>query len=181
MWQYFFAHAIYHAVRWFPQGNRFKMSFALLVIALLLPVPQFYVVLLSRSSRWCAQPLLAVAISSLVFTFFTIGFGFLFCILIPVPRLVKIAFHIFGVGSLVLGLLQIVYTWMSTDCNVSVPELYLLSQISSIFSAVSIVFLGVMFPFWLINKCKTNIVLDPYSRTGICYEPAKCCTCLWHI
>ena len=43
------------------------------------------------------------------------------------------------------------------------------------------VFIGVMLPFWIINQARTNLVMDPYSRNGICFEPVKCCTCLWHI
>ncbi|WAR15343.1 hypothetical protein MAR_005448 [Mya arenaria] len=56
-----------------------------------------------------------------------------------------------------------------------------LQVISIILSSFTVVFLLVVFPFWLVNAWKTGIVMDPYSRTGICYEPAKCCTCIWHI
>ncbi|XP_045162430.1 uncharacterized protein LOC123527179 [Mercenaria mercenaria] len=182
MWQYFYAHATYHGVRWFPQGNRLKMSLLLMVFALLLPVPQLYVVSLDSSSRVCEQPLLDLAIAAIVLSFFTIAFSLLFCILIPVPRELKIAFHVFGVACLIVGLMQTAYTFQAKqDCSVSTPELYYLSLTSSMFSVVCLVFLGVMFPFWVINKVKTNVVMDPYSRTGLCYEPTKCCTCLWHI
>lgn len=182
MWQYFYAHATYHGVRWFPQGNRCKISMFMIFMALLLPVPQLYVVTLERSSRVCEQPLLDLAIASIVLTFFTIAFSLLFSILIPVPRELKIAFHVFGVACLIVGLIQIFYTFKAQeDCSVSTPELYYLSLASSMFSLVTTVFLGLMFPFWILNKVKTNVVLDPYSRAGLCYEPTKCCTCLWHI
>ncbi|XP_060573841.1 uncharacterized protein LOC132731641 [Ruditapes philippinarum] len=182
MWQYFYAHVTYHGVRWFPQGNRWKMCMLLITFALLLPVPQLYVVTLERSSRVCVQPLLDMAIASIVLSFFTIAFSLLFCILIPVPRELKIGFHVFGVASLIVGLMQTAYTFEAKeDCSVSTPELYTLSLASSMFSVVSLVFLGLMFPFWVVNKVKRNLVMDPYSRTGVCYEPTKCCTCLWHI
>ena len=45
----------------------------MMVFALLLPVPQLYVVTLETSSRVCEQPLLDLAIASIVLTFFTIG------------------------------------------------------------------------------------------------------------
>ncbi|KAL4221805.1 hypothetical protein ACF0H5_020059 [Mactra antiquata] len=182
MWQYFFAHATYHGVRWFPQGNRLKMSLFMITLAALMPIPQLRVVTLERSSRWCDQPLLPLAIASIILTFFTLGFSILFCVLIPVPRAVKIAFHVIGIGALIVGFWQIIATLMGFEvCSVSTPELYFLSQISSILSFGSIVFLTAVFPFWIINEVKKNLVLDPYSRDGICYEPVKCCTCIWHI
>ena len=44
-----------------------------MVFTLLLLVPQFWVLLQKHSSRWCSQPLFPLLITSIVFTFFTIG------------------------------------------------------------------------------------------------------------
>jgi len=38
-----------------------------------------------------------------------------------------------------------------------------------------------MIPFWIINAVKRDSVLDNRTRQGFCYEPVKCCTCLWHV
>ena len=51
-------------------------SVFLIALALLLPIPQFYVILLDKSTRACAYPLLSLNVASLIFTFFTIGKGF---------------------------------------------------------------------------------------------------------
>lgn len=42
-------------------------------------------------------------------------------------------------------------------------------------------FLLIMLPFWLVNYLWPDSVLNRRERRGICYEPVKCCTCLWHI
>ena len=42
-------------------------------------------------------------------------------------------------------------------------------------------FLVIMLPFWLMNYLWPDSVLNRRERRGICYEPVKCCTCLWHI
>ncbi|XP_052760231.1 uncharacterized protein LOC128203029 [Mya arenaria] len=183
MWQYFFAHAAYHGVRWFPQGNRWKMALLMLVLSIIAVGAQIFVIShYERSSRYCEQPLLTLQVISIILSSFTVGFTFLFSVLIPVPRGVKIVFHIFGLGCLIVGFWQIYSVIVSYEtCSVNTPELYFLTQICAILSGVSIVFLLVVFPFWLVNAWKTGIVMDPYSRTGICYEPAKCCTCIWHI
>lgn len=182
MWQYFYAHAAYHMVRWFPQNNQRKMHLFLVIISMALPGSQLYVISCEKSSRYCEQPLLNMAIASIILTFFTFGFTILFGLLIPVPRAVKICFHIYGVGCLVHGLLYAYYTFMArTTCPTIIPELFMLSEFCSYFSLLATAFFVVLFPFWVINKVKTNLVLDPYSRTGVCYEPTKCCTCLWHI
>ncbi|KAH3821101.1 uncharacterized protein LOC127832521 [Dreissena polymorpha] len=183
MWQYLLAHAAYHGVRWFPQGNRWKMALLMQFLSGGAVLGQIFVLwYFERVSRYCEQPLLPLEVASVILSIFTLGFTVVFCVLIPVTRAIKIVFHIFGVGCFVIGVWQIYSVVMSYEtCSVTTPELYFLSQISAIMSGVAILVVVVMLPFWLLNACKRGIVLDPYSRTGICYEPAKCCTCLWHI
>ena len=48
------------------------------------------------------------------------GFSLLFCLLIPVPRELKIGFHVFGVASLIVGLIQTVYTFQAEEFCVSI-------------------------------------------------------------
>ena len=49
--------------------------------------------------------------------FYVAGFTVLFCAMVPVPRPVKIGFHVFGLGAFILGVILCVYTyWASEDC-----------------------------------------------------------------
>ena len=75
------------------------------------------------------------------------GFGFLFIAMVPVPRQVKVAFHIFGLVNFVTGLIQIIYTSQAEQC-------------------VSIL------PFWVFWQCKyiQNLILFStrgHFRTGV--------------
>ncbi|KAK3743313.1 hypothetical protein RRG08_007551 [Elysia crispata] len=181
MWQYLWAHAIFHMVRWFPPSNRIKITVVTMVITMCLLSPQFYVLLLNRTTRWCPEPLLSLLIISIVLTFFVIGFTFLFVTMIPVPREVKIAFHVFGLANFCTGLAQCISTLKGKDCQFTTIELYDISVALAVLSAIATVFVVFMLPFWIVNEKKKDSVLDRRNRTGICYEPVKCCSCLWHI
>ncbi|KAJ8320247.1 hypothetical protein KUTeg_001834 [Tegillarca granosa] len=160
MWYYLWAHISYHLVRWFPRNNRRKIFAVLMFLSKCLLAPQLYVLAHKHTSRWCAQPLFELLIVSLVFTFILIGFTFLFILMIPVPRELKVAFHIFGLICFVEGLVLIGYVSKAEPC---------------------VIFFVLMLPFWIINKAKRDSVLDVRNRSGLCYEPVKCCSCLWHI
>ncbi|OWF52056.1 hypothetical protein KP79_PYT21246 [Mizuhopecten yessoensis] len=153
----------------------------MMVITFALLVPQFYVLLQPTTARWCEQPLLQILIVSIIFTFISIGFTFLFMLMIPVPRELKIVFHIFGIMCFVEGLVAVVYTSQAGNCKSTTEELYYISLAIAWFTCVSIIFFAIMIPFWIINKVKRNSMVDRRSRQGVCYEPVKCCTCLWHI
>ncbi|KAK7093668.1 uncharacterized protein [Littorina saxatilis] len=181
MWQYIWAHVIYHLIRWFPRNNRAKITVVMLVLTALLLVPQLWVLLQKHSTRWCSQPLFPLLITSIVFTFFVLGFAFLFVAMVPVPREVKVAFHIFGFINFVTGLVQIILTSKAEDCNSSTEELYKVSLALAVLSGVALVYVVLLLPFWVANQAKRGCVMDFRARQGICYEPVKCCSCLWHI
>lgn len=101
--------------------------------------------------------------------------------MIPVPRELKVAFHIFGLICFVEGLVLIGYVSKAEPCKNTTWPLYLISLIFAWFAGISIVFFVLMLPFWIINKAKRDSVLDVRNRSGLCYEPVKCCSCLWHI
>jgi hypothetical protein len=44
------------------------------------------------------------------------GFSFLFVAMVPVPREVKVAFHIFGLFNGIGGLTQVIYTSKAEEC-----------------------------------------------------------------
>ncbi|XP_031574331.1 uncharacterized protein LOC116308102 [Actinia tenebrosa] len=181
MWFYFLAHCAYHFTRWFPKGNRKAVRIVVILFSLLFLVPQIYVCLLKRSSEVCEQPLLNISVACIVFTFAMIAFSFLFTMMEPVPWQLKIAFHFFGFGSLLMGLVLFASIMDTTNCQSFVPELYFLCLSFGIFAILSTVFIILMLPFWLINYLWPDSVLNRRERRGICYEPVKCCTCLWHI
>ncbi|KAL8578308.1 hypothetical protein ACOMHN_005699 [Nucella lapillus] len=181
MWQYLWAHVIYHLIRWFPRNNRTKITVVALVLTLLLLVPQIWVLLQRHTTRWCSQPLFPMLIASIVFTFMVIGFAFLFVAMVPVPREVKVAFHIFGLLNFITGVIQAVFTSKAENCNSSTEELYKLSVALTVLSIIAIVYVVLLLPFWVVNAVKRDYVLDQRGRQGVCYEPVKCCSCLWHI
>ncbi|CAH3181084.1 unnamed protein product, partial [Porites lobata] len=160
--------------------------------ALMFIIPQVYVIQLPPSSRTCDEPLLNISVAGVVFTFAMIAFTFLFAIMEPVPWQLKIAFHFFGFGSLILGMVLFASTFASELCQGYAPELYYLCLSFGIFALLTTGrfdtcvellsrFLVIMLPFWLMNYLWPDSVLNRRERRGICYEPVKCCTCLWHI
>lgn len=181
MWFYFMSHVTYHLTRWFPKDDRKRIRIAIILFSLTFIIPQLYVITLDTSSRYCDEPLLEIAVASLIFTIAMIAFTFLFTMMEPVPWQVKIAFHFFGFASFLMGLVQFGSTMTSSDCWFNTPELYALSLSLSIFAILSLGFLLLMLPFWLVNYFFPHSVLSRKERRGICYEPVKCCTCLWHI
>ena len=80
---------------------------------------------------------------------------------------------------LTTGIADISFWSLLNFCNDSTislaPELHLM-----IFTDV-LAFFMIMIPFWIINRIWRNSVLDYRERTGICYEPVLCCSCMWHI
>lgn len=157
------------------------MRLAVVLFSLSFIIPQIYVILLPRSSHFCDESLLNISVAGIVFTFAMIAFTFLFAVMEPVPWQLKIAFHFFGFGSLILGMVLFGSTLASDLCSSFTPELYYLCLAFGIFAVLATGFLVIMLPFWLINYLWPDSVLNRRERSGICYEHVKCCTCLWHI
>ncbi|KAK3729560.1 hypothetical protein QZH41_010892, partial [Actinostola sp. cb2023] len=110
----------------------------IILFSLLFLIPQIYVAFyLDRSQRYCDQPLLNISVACVVFTFAMIAFSFLFAMMEPVPWQLKIAFHFFGFGSLLMGLVLFASTLDAKDCPQFVPELYYLCLSFGIFAVLS--------------------------------------------
>ncbi|XP_046851189.1 uncharacterized protein LOC124444618 isoform X2 [Xenia sp. Carnegie-2017] len=171
MWFYFMSHVAYHLTRWFPKDDRQRIRITLVLLSLIFIVPQVYVLMLDKTTRYCDQPLLEIAVASLIFTFGMIAFTILFTMMEPVPWQLKIAFHFFGFASFLMGLVQFGSTMSSNDCWFNTPELYSLSLSFSIIAILTTVFLLMMLPFWLINYFFPHSVLSRKERRGMCYEP----------
>lgn len=117
MWYYFVAHCAYHFTRWFPKDTRGKVRITVILFALLFIIPQLYVIHVENTGNgYCDEPLLNITVAGIVFTFAMLAFTFLFAIMEPVPWQLKIAFHFFGFGSLILGMVLFASTLATEDC-----------------------------------------------------------------
>jgi len=181
MWQYFWPHAVYHLTRWFPRNNRLKIRIVVMILTLAVLAPQIYVLALPQTARFCGQHLFELLIVGIVFSFAMIGFTFLFSLMDPVPWEVKLAFHIFGGICFITGIIVTAFTSLAQDCKNNTEGLYYYSIAITVLSMVCTVFFIITVPFWLINRLRRNAVLDWKERDGICYEPVKCCSCIWHV
>lgn len=143
--------------------------------------PQVYVLLRPSSSQYCSQPLLDGLICNIGFTLFTTAFALILVLVDPVPRWLRVLFHVFGAASFIEGICTGLMTFLAADCAASTPTLYQTSVVLSVLNALSIGFFLVVLPFWLSNSIFPELVLNKQSCTGMCYEPVVCCPCFWHV
>ncbi|XP_071841363.1 uncharacterized protein [Apostichopus japonicus] len=181
MWWFLFPHCMYHLIRWFPKNNRLKIRILILLLSVGFLLPQFYVLLVEQSSRYCGQHLFGLLIASIVVTFVMLGFTFLFVLMDPIPFEVKFAFNCYGGLTCILGVLFIILSSLATECQNNTPILYYYSLATAVLSGISIGIYALLLPFWILNRLYRNSVLDKKGRTGICYEPVNCCSCIWHV
>ncbi|XP_065842384.1 uncharacterized protein [Oscarella lobularis] len=183
MWHYMWAHVSFHLTRWFPRDDRTRIRIVLFLFTTALLIPQLVVLLMEETgTRFCEPSLFNLLVASICFTLFTIGFTVLFSTMEPIPWQIKLLFHIFGCASAILGIIQISYVVQGTEsCKENVAALYYLSMALAIFSGFSIVFFLLSIPFWIINRLCPEAVLNRRSKVGICYEPVRCCNCIWHV
>eukprot|EP00118_Oscarella_pearsei_P006828 m.31775 g.31775 ORF g.31775 m.31775 type:complete len:202 (+) comp31542_c0_seq4:177-782(+) len=201
MWHYMWAHVSYHLTKWFPRDDRIRIRIVLFLFSCGFLVPQLVILLDDQATRYCEPSLFSLLVASVCFTLFMIGFTVLFTTMEPIPWQIKLVFHAFGIGSAILGALYLAFIVQGTGTCVipresttlcvsvftiflqkdSTPTLYFLSLTLAVFAGLSIVFFLVAVPFWIINHLLPNAVLDKRSKTGICYEPVRCCNCIWHV
>lgn len=181
MWWYLFPHCMYHLIRWFPKNNRFKIRILILLLSFSLVLPQVYVLLLDQSTRYCGQHLFGLLIVSIVLTFIMLGFLVLFVVMDPVPFEVKFGFHVFGGLTCIVGIIYLVLSSLAYECQNNTPALYYFSLATAVLCGISMGLYVFLLPFWILNRVYRNSVLDSKSRTGVCYEPVNCCSCIWHI
>jgi hypothetical protein len=105
MWQYLWAHAAYHLVRWFPRNDRVKIRLLLFLLSCAFLAPLFMALLLNQSTRYCSTNLFDICVASICFTLIMIGFTILFTLMEPVPWRVKFVFHLYGLGAAILGVI----------------------------------------------------------------------------
>ncbi|XP_078413925.1 uncharacterized protein LOC144690370 isoform X2 [Cetorhinus maximus] len=160
MLHYCLTHLAYHFSRQLPKRNRAKLP---------------------KSSRYCSQPLLINLTSFIIFTFIMTGFTVLLTLMDPVPNEVKVAFHVYGVGSFAQGIAMTAFTAAASQCANTTPELYYLSLVLSVLTVLATGFIGFLIPFWLADIFYKGMVLNQQSRAGICHNPVASCSYLWHV
>ncbi|XP_072100909.1 uncharacterized protein [Mobula birostris] len=180
MLHYCLAHLAYHFSRQLPRRNRTKLQVLLVLLVTVFLFPQMFVLARPRSSRYCDQPLLYNLTTFIIFTFIMTGFTFLLTLMDPVPRELKVAFHAFGVGSFLQGIITTAFTIAAPECVNTTPELYHLSLVLSVLSMLATVFVILLIPFWLVNSVYRGMLLNTGSQAGICHRPVADCPCLWY-
>eukprot|EP00117_Sycon_ciliatum_P033372 scpid78569/ scgid0610/ len=181
MWTYLWCHIVYHLTRWFPKHSRQGIQLTLILFSCALLVPQINVILRDESQRHCERSLLYYSIAGACITMVMIGFTLVLAVMEPLAWQVKLAFHVYGGGCYIFGLLQFAEVLQASSCKSTIPALYYLSMVFASFSAFAAVIFTILVPFWVFNRLFRHAVLDRKERKGLCYEPVACCSCVWHV
>ncbi|XP_067873057.1 uncharacterized protein [Heterodontus francisci] len=137
MLHYCLAHIAYHFSRQLPKRSRAKFEILVVLFVTVFLFPQIFVLVRPKSSRYCGQPLLYNLTSFIIFTFLMTGFTVLLTLMDPITREVKVAFHVYGVGSFAQGILTTAFTVTAPHCANTTPELYYLSLVLSVLSVLA--------------------------------------------
>ncbi|XP_072333996.1 uncharacterized protein [Scyliorhinus torazame] len=181
MLHYWLAHLAYHFSRQLPKRSRTKFEILVVLMVTIFLLPQIFVLLRPKSSRYCVQPLLVNLTSFIIFTFIMTGFTVVLTLMDPIPNEVKVAFHVYGVGSFAQGIATTAFTVAASQCANTTPELYYLSLVLSVLSVLATVLVGFLIPFWLADLFNKGMVLNRRSRAGVCQKPVANCSHLWHV
>ncbi|XP_041063432.1 uncharacterized protein LOC121288724 [Carcharodon carcharias] len=181
MLHYCLTHLAYHFSRQLPKRSRAKFEILMVLLVTIFLCPQIFVLLRPKSSRYCGQPLLINLTSFIIFTFVITGFTVLLTLMDPIPNEVKVAFHVYGVGSFAQGIAMTAFTVAASQCANTTPELYYLSLVLSVLSVLATGFIGFLIPFWLADIFYKGMVLNQRARAGICHKPVASCSYLWHV
>ncbi|XP_039468070.1 uncharacterized protein LOC120440207 isoform X1 [Oreochromis aureus] len=118
----------------------------------------FYVMGRPKSSRYCRQPLLNNLSASVALSLMASGFAVIFTLTDPVPQSLWAAYHVFGLLSCGQGLCTTILTLTAAACAKTTPELYYMSLVLTVVSAISTGFFMVRGGLWLTNR---RSVTDP--------------------
>ncbi|XP_068598172.1 uncharacterized protein [Brachionichthys hirsutus] len=151
MFLYMLVFLAYHSSRWMPRNQRLKFQILNTLVITLVLVPQIYVMGRPKSSRYCKQPLLNNLSASVASSFIAAGFSVTFTLIEPIPQGLWASYHAFGLLSCGQGLCTAILTLTAGDCVKTTPELYHLSLILTVASALSTGFFMVRGGLWLTN------------------------------
>ncbi|XP_035760432.1 uncharacterized protein LOC102796316 [Neolamprologus brichardi] len=111
-----------------------------------------------KSSRYCRQPLLNNLSASVALSLMASGFAVIFTLTDPVHQSLWAAYHVFGLLSCGQGLCTTILTLTAAACAKTTPELYYMSLVLTVVSAISTGFFMVRGGLWLTNR---HSVTDP--------------------
>ncbi|XP_039857596.1 uncharacterized protein LOC120714964 isoform X2 [Simochromis diagramma] len=137
MFLYLLVFMAYHSSRWIPKNQRLRLP---------------------KSSRYCRQPLLNNLSASVALSLMASGFAVIFTLTDPVYQSLWAAYHVFGLLSCGQGLCTTILTLTAAACAKTTPELYYMSLVLTVVSAISTGFFMVRGGLWLTNR---HSVTDP--------------------
>ncbi|XP_051561858.1 uncharacterized protein LOC127445668 [Myxocyprinus asiaticus] len=158
MLHHFLVHAAFQTSRWLPRDQRLKFQIVLFIFVVLFLAPQFYVFSRPQSFRYCEKPLLNNLIVFIVFSFAATGLAIALTLTDPVPKSIRVTYHLFGLFSFAEGLCTAILTLTAPECANTTPELYIFSLVVSWACITSTAFFLVrggfclmhrLFPHWL--------------------------------
>ncbi|CAI5687469.1 uncharacterized protein LOC120440207 isoform X2 [Oreochromis aureus] len=158
MFLYLLVFMAYHSSRWIPKNQRLRFQLLNVLFITIVLVPQFYVMGRPKSSRYCRQPLLNNLSASVALSLMASGFAVIFTLTDPVPQSLWAAYHVFGLLSCGQGLCTTILTLTAAACAKTTPELYYMSLVLTVVSAISTGFFMVRGGLWLTNR---RSVTDP--------------------
>ncbi|XP_065135834.1 uncharacterized protein [Paramisgurnus dabryanus] len=152
MFHHFLVHAAFQTSRWLPRDQRLKFQIVLFIFVVLFLAPQLYVLCRPKSSRYCEKPLLNNLIVFIVFSFIATGLAVVLTLTDPVPKIFRVAYHLFGLFSFTCGLFTAALTLTAPQCANTTPELYIFSLVVSWACILSTVFFMVRGSLFLIHS-----------------------------
>ncbi|XP_042078992.1 uncharacterized protein LOC121814898 [Haplochromis burtoni] len=158
MFLYLLVFMAYHSSRWIPKNQRLRFQLLNVLFITIVLAPQFYVMGRPKSSRYCRQPLLNNLSASVALSLMASGFAVIFTLTDPVHQSLWAAYHVFGLLSCGQGLCTTILTLTAAACAKTTPELYYMSLVLTVVSAISTGFFMVRGGLWLTNR---HSVTDP--------------------
>eukprot|EP01147_Barroeca_monosierra_P007177 gene7177-476_t len=160
MWLYWWPHVVFHTVRLFPRYDRRNIPF---------------------STNFCQKDLHSIAVVTTIFAFLSTGFSLCLAVRDPVPRIIRMMFHVFGFAHALLSIATLAVVNDVPLCADTTPELYLFLQITSILGVVLTVITALLAMFWIYDERYPGTVLDLRKQTGFCHDAYTTCPCVWHV
>eukprot|EP00048_Salpingoeca_helianthica_P005628 m.89752 g.89752 ORF g.89752 m.89752 type:complete len:202 (+) comp13672_c0_seq2:2369-2974(+) len=179
MWQYLWAHIVFHTVRMFPRAHRLAIRIVLLAASAMLVAIPIIVMRLPHSSDYCKQDLMSTAVAMEVFIIFMFGFVVVFSVQEPLLPRLPVVFHAYGAACTLFTIVLAVIVSGADTCRATTPELHSLLLVALIAGFVSIAVVAVLAVLWIIDWYRPGSVLDSKGKRGLMYELTQIFPCLW--
>lgn len=181
MWQYLWAHVVFHTVRLFPRKERIAIQVIITLVSMAWVLIPIVIITRPHSSDFCRTDLVSAAVALDVFDIAALGFCLVFAFSEAMTPWLCIAFHVFGLACALLAIVLASVVSGASSCQASTPELYTMLFVAMVAGLVSTGIVAFLALFWLIDWRKPGSVLDIKGRRGTCYELEQVFPCVWHI